>query len=339
LPVDLWIWGAFVGFVLAMLAVDLFVVHRDAHEVSVAEAARWSALWASLGLAFALIVWAWQGPEAAGEYMAGYLIEQSLSIDNIFVFALIFSAFAVPAHLHHRVLFWGVIGALAFRALFIVAGVHLLESFHWMVYVFGAFLIFTGVRMARGGEVRVEPGRNPAIRLLRRVVPSTDRYDGQRFWTRIEGRRLATPMLTVLLVVELSDIVFALDSIPAILAVTREPFLVFTSNAFAILGLRNLYFLLSGMMSRFVYLKVGLAVVLAFVGVKMVLSDVYPLPIWLSLAFIGLTLAVSILASLRRSGGPPGAPPESSSGAIGGLEMRSDDVGDLPDTPRTGTRP
>jgi tellurite resistance protein TerC len=338
LDVDLWIWGAFVGFVLTMLAVDLFVVHRDAHEVSVSEAARWSAVWAGLGLGFAGIVWAWQGAEAAGEYLAGYLIEQSLSIDNIFVFALIFSAFAVPKELHHRILFWGVVGALAFRALFIVAGVQLLESFHWAVYAFGAFLVLTGVRMVRGGEIRVDPGRNPAIRLLRRVIPSTDRYDGQRFWTRMGGRRLATPMLTVLLVVEFSDVVFALDSIPAILGVTREPFLVFTSNAFAVLGLRNLYFLLSGMMNRFEYLRIGLAIVLAFIGIKMILTDIYPVPVWLSLVVIGFTLAGSIAASLRRAVVAETPAPEPGE-AVRGVEKGSGDMGHFGDTPRTGTRP
>jgi tellurite resistance protein TerC len=248
------------------------------------------------------------GGTFAGEYFAGYLIEKSLSVDNIFVFALIFGYFAVPAKYQHRVLFWGVVGALVMRAGFIAAGATLLDRFSWTVYVFGAFLLVTGVRMARQGDDHVDPSRNPLLRLLRRRVPMTEGYEGQRFVVRRAGRFLATPMLAVLLVVETTDVVFAVDSIPAIFAVTDEPFLVFTSNAFAILGLRALYFLLAGMITRFAYLKIGLAAVLAFVGVKLLLTHVVHLPIWLSLGVIAAILGTALVASLVRP--PKGATDE-----------------------------
>ena len=299
MDVPMWTWAATVGGILAMLAMDLFVFHRHAHEVSMREAAFTSAIWVTIGLSFCGLVTLVWGGTAGGEYLAGYLIEKSLSVDNIFVFALLLSYFAVPAEYQHRVLFWGVIGALVLRALFIVAGAALLETFHWTIYVFGAFLVLTGVKMARhrGGEVH--PERNPVLRALRRVVPMTSEYRGQRFFVKDCVRRVATPMLAVLVAVETTDVLFAVDSIPAIFAVTEEPFLVFTSNAFAILGLRALYFLLAGMMSRFVYLKTGLAAVLVFVGAKMLLADVFHLPVWLSLGVIASVLAVSVAASLR----------------------------------------
>ncbi len=311
MQVDLWIWGAFVAFILALLALDLFVLHRDAHEVSFKEAGLWSAIWVSLGLAFGAVVWWWQGGTAGGQYLAGYLIEKSLSVDNIFVFALIFGYFAVPTRYQHRVLFWGVLGALVFRALFIAAGVTLLESFHWMIYVFGAFLVLTGIKMWRSRDTEVDPSRNPVLRAMRRVVPMTDEQHGQKMTVREGGKLLATPLLAVLVVIETTDVLFAVDSIPAILAVTRDPFLVFTSNAFAILGLRALYFLLAGMIDRFAYLKLGLAAVLVFVGAKMLLADVYKLPIWISLAMIAATIAISVMASLRRrpAEGTPDEPP------------------------------
>ena len=306
--VSLWVWIAFLGFVLSMLAVDLLVFHREAHAVSAREAAAWSVVWIALGLTFGGVVWWWQGPTRAGEYLAGYLIEKSLSVDNVFVFALVFTYFAVPAKYQHRVLFWGVLGAIIFRAIFIAAGAALLDALHWLIYVFGAFLVATGVKMivfrGEGGH----PDKNPALRLLRRVMPVTSEYHGQRFFTRqlVGNKRtwLATPLFAVLVVVETTDVLFAVDSIPAIFAVTRDPFLVFTSNAFAILGLRALYFLLADMMHRFVYLKVGLGVVLAFAGTKMLVSEVYKVPVWLSLGVIGMIIAVSVAASLyatRRS--------------------------------------
>jgi tellurite resistance protein TerC len=301
-------WGAFVAFILAMLAIDLFVFHRDAHEVSFREAGIWSGIWVAMGLAFGAFLWAWQGSRFAGEYVAGYLIEKSLSVDNIFVFALIFGYFAVPAKYQHRVLFWGVVGALVFRAAFIAAGAALLENFHWTIYVFGAFLVITGIRMARSSQTHVDPSRNPVLRAFRRVVPVTDAYDGQRMLIRRAGRWMATPLLAVLIIVETTDVVFAVDSIPAIFAVTDETFLVFTSNAFAILGLRALYFLLAGMLGRFRYLRFGLAAVLVFVGGKMLLADVWKTPIWASLTVIVLTIGVSVLVSWLRPE-PEGAEP------------------------------
>ena len=292
-------WAVFVAFILAMLTLDLLVFHRLPHEVSVREAAVWSAIWIAMGLGFAGLIFAWAGPTASGEYLAGYLIEKSLSVDNIFVFALIFSYFAVPTAYQHRVLFLGIVGALVFRAMFIAGGAALLDRFAWMVYVFGGFLVLTGIKMARHRGVDVHPEHNPVLRLVRRIIPMTPDYRGQVFFTRELGRRLATPMLAVLVVVETTDIMFAVDSIPAIFAVTREPFLVFTSNAFAILGLRALYFLLAGLMGRIVHLKRGLAVVLVFVGVKMMASDLYHLPVWLSLVVIAMILAVTTVLSLR----------------------------------------
>jgi tellurite resistance protein TerC len=305
--VDPWMWAAFVGFILAMLALDLFVIHKDAHEVSFKEAAVWSLIWVALGLSFGALIWVWQGPEFAGEYLAGYLIEKSLSVDNIFVFALVFGYFAVPQKYQHRVLFWGILGALVFRAIFIFAGTELLDRFHWMIFVFGGFLVFTGIKMLRHRDEQVDPGRNPVLRLMKKAIPVTEEYAGQKLFVRQAGKLLATPLFAVLVVVETTDIIFAVDSIPAILAVTDDPFLVFTSNAFAILGLRALYFLLAGMMDRFAYLKLGLAAVLIFVGAKMLLSDVYHLPIWVSLAVIGTTIGISIAASLLKP--PPKGEP------------------------------
>jgi tellurite resistance protein TerC len=320
--VDLWIWVAFLAFVLAMLGIDLFA-HRDGHAIGFREAAAWSILWTVLGLGFALIVWGWQGSKAGGEYLAGYLLERSLSIDNLFVFVLIFRSFAVPVENQHRVLFLGVLGALVFRALFIAAGATLLETFHWTIYLFGAFLVFTGIRMLRNTEPKIDPTGNPLLKALARVVPSTDEYHGQRLTVREAGRLVATPMLAVLLIVETTDVLFAMDSIPAVFAVTKDTFLVFTSNAFAILGLRALYFLLAGMVDRFRYLKIGLAAVLVFVGVKMTLSEVWAIPTAVSLAVIALSIGVSIVASLRRSGTPPQVPPTPPERATSFPEVRA----------------
>jgi tellurite resistance protein TerC len=297
--VPLWAWAAFVAFIVVLLAVDL-AAHRRAHVVSTREAALWSAVWVLLGLGFAGVLWAWQGATAAGQYLAGFLIEKSLAVDNIFVFALLFTYFAVPREYRHRVLFYGVLGALVFRAAFIAAGATLLEAFHVTIYVFGAFLVLTGVKMARSRDHEVHPERNPVLRLVRRVLPMTDRYAGQRFWVRQGGRWVATPLFAVLVAVETTDVIFAVDSIPAIFAVTSEPFLVFTSNAFAILGLRALYFLLEGMLHRFAYLKLGLSAVLVFVGAKMLASDLYKVDTWISLGVIATIIAASVWASLRR---------------------------------------
>lgn len=297
--VPMWVWVALLAAIIVMLVVDLLLVHRTPHEISIKEAAIESAVWISLGLAFTGVVWWWQGATAGGEYLAGYLIEKSLSVDNVFVWAVIFSYFAVPRKYQFRVLFWGIFGALVLRAIFIFAGVALLERFSWVLYIFGAFLLFTAWRIYRHDEADVHPENNPVLKLVQRIIPSTPELDGQKLFTRRHGRLLATPLFAVLILVETTDVVFAVDSIPAILAVSREEFIVFSSNAFAILGLRALYFLLAGMQGRFRYLNAGLAVILAFVGVKMLIAEFYHMPTWISLSVIALVLAVTIWASLR----------------------------------------
>lgn len=314
----LWAWAATLGVIAIALALDLFVFHREAHEVGLREAAWASLAWVALGVAFGVVVWVFGGTNAGEEYFAGYLIEKALSVENIFVFALVLGYFAVPPANQHRVLFFGVLGALILRGAFIAGGKALLENFHWMIYVFGAFLVLTAVRMATQDEISVDPGRNPLLRGLRRVLPMTDRYHGQRFWVREAGRLVATPMLAVLVAVETTDVIFAVDSIPAIFAVTTDTFVVFTSNAFALLGLRALYFLLAGAMHRLSYLKIGLAGVLALVGIKMLISDLYKVPIVISLGAIAAILAVAVGASLwkarrdedRAGPTPPGTPAE-----------------------------
>jgi tellurite resistance protein TerC len=295
-----WPWLAFNLFVLGMLALDLGVFHRKAHEVSLREAGVWSAVWIALALAFNFAIYLWKGKEPALQFLAGYLIEKSLSVDNIFVFVLIFGYFAVPAVYQHRVLFWGILGALLMRGAFIAAGAALLANFHWIIYIFGAFLVVTGVKMALVRSEGIHPERNPLVRLTRRLIPVTADYHGQSFFVRQGGRLVATPLLLVLLLVESTDLVFAVDSIPAIFAITSDPFIVYTSNVFAILGLRSLYFLLAGVVEKFYYLKLGLSVVLAFVGVKMLLTDIAKIPIALSLAVIAAVIAVAIVASLLR---------------------------------------
>lgn len=291
-------WIGFNLFVLALLALDLGVFHRKAHAVSVREAATWSAVWIALGLAFGAGIWWFEGKDPALQYLAGYLIEKSLSVDNIFVIALIFSFFAVPALYQHRVLFWGILGALVMRGALIAAGSLLLSRFHFLVWIFGAFLVFTGVKMAFHDQKELHPESNPLVRLARKIFPVTAGYEGQSFFVRREGRLFATPLFLVLLVVESMDLVFAVDSVPAIFAVTSDTFLVYTSNVFAILGLRSLYFLLAGVMARFVYLKLGLSVILVFVGLKMALAELFKIPVGLSLGVICGILAVSVGASL-----------------------------------------
>ncbi|HST88085.1 MAG TPA: TerC family protein [Ktedonobacterales bacterium] len=308
------LWIAFNLFVLAMLALDLGVFNRKAHAPSLKEAAIWSGVWIALALAFSAGLYVWQGPEIGTQFLTGYLIEKSLSVDNIFVFVLIFSTFAVPATYQHRVLFWGVFGALVMRGVFIALGAALLDAFHWIIYLFGAFLVFTGIRIARHKEQQLHPDKNPLVRLARRFVPITTEYAGARFFVRQAGRSWATPLLLVLLVIESTDLVFALDSIPAIFAVSSDAFIVYTSNVFAILGLRSLYFVLAGVVRRFRYLSLGLAVVLVFVGVKMLLTDLYHIPSVLSLAVVAVILTAAVVASLLREratngkrGGEPGA--------------------------------
>ena len=299
---QLWMWVGFNLFVLAMLALDLGVFHRKAHEVSLREAGAWSAVWVALALAFNYGVYRFMGPQAGLEFLTGYLIEKALSVDNIFVFVLIFSYFRVPAQYQHRVLFWGILGALLMRGGMIAAGAALIERFHWIIYLFGAFLVVTGIRMATQREQAISPEANPVIRLVRRLIPVTNEYHGQRFIVREEVggrlRRVATPLFVVLVLVETTDLIFAVDSIPAIFAITTDTFIVFTSNVFAILGLRALYFLLAGVIHKFHYLKLGLSAVLVFVGAKMLLVDVYKIPIGLSLGVIALVLATAVVASL-----------------------------------------
>jgi tellurite resistance protein TerC len=301
--VPVWAWLALVGAIAGMLVFDLLAVHRTAHVISIKEAAIESAIWISIGLLFGVIMIWWQGSKAGGEYYAGFLIEKSLSVDNVFVWAVIFSFFAVPREYQFRVLFWGIFGALVLRAVFIVAGVELIERFEFVLYVFGAFLLYTAVKIARHDESKqVDYERNVAMRVVRRLVPTTDRYDGQKLFTVENAKRVATPLFTVLVLIEATDVVFAVDSVPAILAVSRSTFIVFASNAFAILGLRSLYFLLGGMQGRFRYLNLGLGVILAFVGVKMLLIG-WPLhlhmPTYVSLSVILLVLVAAIVASVR----------------------------------------
>lgn len=300
MTVSLWAWVAVLAVILVMLAIDLFA-HRDAHVVGMREAAVWSGVWVTLGLAFGAIVWWVWGAEFAGQYFAGYLIEKSLAVDNVFVFAIIFSYFAVPREYQHRVLFYGVLGALVFRAVFIAAGSVLIASFAWILYVFGAFLVATGLRMALHRNETIDPERSVVLRAFRRLIPVTDEYHGQKFLIRQAGRWVATPLLAVLVLVEVTDIIFAVDSIPAIFAVTQQPFLVFTSNAFAILGLRAMYFLLADLMHRFIYLKLGLALVLVWVGIKMLLLEVYKIPTGISLAVVVAILTVAVTASWIRT--------------------------------------
>lgn len=311
---DIVSWVIFAVAIFGLLALDLFVFHREAKPVRMREAAAWVTVWVALGLSFGAWIFLTRGTTSGGEYLAGYLIEYSLSMDNVFVFAVLFAYFGVPAAYQHRLLFWGVLGAIVFRAIFILAGVALIESFHFVVYVFGAILLFTAWRMVRTGAENVDPGQNVFLRLIRRVVPVTDDFEGQRFFVRREGRLWATPLFAALVVVESSDIMFAIDSVPAILAITTDTFIVFTSNAFAIMGLRSLYFLLAGLIDRFEYLKYGLAALLAFAGLKMLLSDVFHINVWVSLAVIVGILATSVVISLAAtrnrtpSHTPPGSP-------------------------------
>jgi tellurite resistance protein TerC len=291
-------WVGFLLFVLLMLAIDLGVFHRKTHEVSLKEAGAWSATWVALALLFNVGVYAWFGSAKAIEFTTGYLIEKALSVDNIFVFVLLFSYFAVPASYQHRVLFWGILGALVMRAAFILLGGVFLAKFHWAIYVFGGLLVVTGIKMLLERNETVDPSKNPIVRVFRRFFPVSERYDGAKFFTNIDGRRVATPLLLALVAIEGTDLIFAVDSIPAIFAITTDPFIVFTSNIFAILGLRSLYFLLAGIISKFKYLKVGLSLVLVFVGGKMLVASFFKIPVGASLAVIATLIGGSILASL-----------------------------------------
>jgi tellurite resistance protein TerC len=295
----LWAWLAFVAGVLVLLALDLGIFHRKAHVVRVREAAFWTAVWVTLSLAFGYVISRWLGPQKAVEYLTGYVLEWSLAVDNIFVFVLVFNFFRTPFKYQQRALLWGVLGALAMRGIMIGVGVTLIQTFHWVLYVFGAFLLFTGLRMLLSrDDQETDLSANPALKLARRFLRVSPDYDGQRFFTVVDGVRMATPLLLVLVVIDFADVIFAVDSIPAIFAVTTDPFIVFTSNAMAVLGLRSMYFLLANIVHRFAYLQAGLAVILSYIGVKMLLLDLVHIPTAVSLGVVVGILGISILASL-----------------------------------------
>lgn len=297
----LWLWIGFNALVLGLLVLDLGVFHRKSHTVSVKEATIWSLVWIGLALLFNASVYLVSGPDQGLQFLTGYLIEKSLSVDNIFIFVLIFTSLNVPLAYQHRVLFWGVLGALLMRGLLILAGAALLETFHWIFYLFGAFLVFTGVRMAVQKNKEIRPEKNPASRLVRRLFPVTETYENEHFFVRRAGKLMVTPLLLALVIVEVTDLIFAVDSIPAIFAVTTDPFIVYTSNAFAILGLRSLYFVFAGIAEKFYYLKIALAIILVSVGLKMLIADWYHVPVWLSLLIIALVLSAALLASFLRA--------------------------------------
>jgi tellurite resistance protein TerC len=299
LVIEGWHWPLLLSLIGAMLLIDILVVHRNAHEIHTKEAAIESAVWISVGLLFGLVM-LWEfGSAAAGEYMGGYLIEKSLSVDNVFVWAVLFTHFQVPKMYQHRVLFWGIFGALAMRIGFIFAGVAIINSFKITLILFGLFLLYSGIKLLQTHDDGFDPSKSKAMKVFHRFVPSTDELDGQKMWTKVNGKRLATPLLAVLVLVEITDVIFAVDSVPAVLAVTNEQYIAFASNAFAILGLRALYFLLADMRDRFQYLQTGLGVILAFVGIKMTLSYWWHMPIAASLSVIAMILTVSIVASIR----------------------------------------
>lgn len=299
LPHNLWLWIGFNVFVLIMLALDLGVFHRKTHVVTLKESITWTAVWVVMALLFNLGIAHFMGNDKGLEFFTGYVIEKSLSVDNVFIFALLFSYFAVPALYQHKVLFWGVFGALVMRAVMIALGAKLIAEFAWIIYVFGAFLVLTGVKMIVKREEEIHPERNPVVRFFKRFIPSTSDFRGDKFFVREKGVLMATPLFVVLILVEVSDLIFAVDSIPAIFAVTKDPFIVYTSNVFAILGLRSLYFALAGVLDKFHYLKVGLGVVLSFVGVKMLLAhSPWKIDTHVSLGVIIVVLAASVVASL-----------------------------------------
>jgi tellurite resistance protein TerC len=294
-------WIGFNIFVLLMLALDLGVFNRKAHEVTVKEALIWSGVWMCLALIFNFLIYYWFGEPKAIEFLTGYLIEKSLSIDNIFVFVLVFGYFQIPAIYQHKVLFWGILGALLMRVIFIFAGVALIEKFHWTIYLFGVFLIYTGYKMLSEKDKKMEPEKNPLIVFVRKFMPVSSQLEGGRFFVTQNGKRSATPLFLVLVVIETTDLIFAVDSIPAILAITQDHFIVYTSNVFAILGLRSLYFALAHVVHRFVYLSTGLAAILMFVGLKMVFADIFKLPTFISLLTIGVIITISIVLSLLKT--------------------------------------
>ena len=291
-------WIGFNVFVLFMLALDLGVFHRKSKEISVKEAFLWTGFWVLLAFIFNVIVYYTQGSEKAFEFFTGYLIEKSLSVDNIFVIILIFSYFQVPASYQHRVLFWGILGAVVMRGIFIFAGVELIARFHWLIYIFGGFLVYTGIKIVSSGDMKIDPEKNPVIKLARRFFSVTEKFEGDKFFVKRDGKKWATPLFLVLVLIESTDLIFAVDSIPAILAVSDDAFIVYTSNVFAILGLRSLYFALAGIERYFKYLKFGVSAILIFVGIKMAIIDFYKIPIEISLAFIFIALSLATLASM-----------------------------------------
>jgi len=301
MEINIWFWVIFNAFVILMLALDLGVFHKKLHEVSVKEALTWSGIWITLALGFNVFIYFMLGEIKALEFFTGYVIEKALSIDNIFVFVLIFSFFQIPSIYQHKVLFWGIIGALIMRVIFIFAGVALLEKFHWTIYIFGAILIFTGIKMLLDKDKKIEPDKNPLIRFFKKIIPTTNELHGDKFFIRQNNKNVATPLFIVLIMIEITDLIFAVDSIPAILAVTQDHFIVYTSNVFAILGMRSLYFALADIITRFKYLAVGLAIILVFVGIKMVMIDFYKIPIHFSLIVIVLILFFSIIISLVKT--------------------------------------
>ena len=301
MEINIWFWVAFNGFVLLMLALDLGVFHKKLHVVSVKEALIWSGIWIFLALCFNGFIYYVFGETKALEFFTGYVIEKALSVDNIFVFVLIFSFFHIPAIYQHKVLFWGIIGALIMRIIFIFAGIALLEKFHWTIYLFGAILIFTGIKMLFDKDKKIEPDKNPVIKFFKRFFPTTNDLHGDKFFIKQNQKTLATPLFVALIMIEVTDLIFAVDSIPAILAVTQDHFIVYTSNVFAILGLRSLYFALANIIERFKYLAVGLAIILVFVGIKMVIIDFFKIPIHFSLLIIFLILTSSVLFSLVKT--------------------------------------
>lgn len=292
------LWGTFNLFVLGMLALDLGVFHRKSHDVGVREALTWTGVWITLAMLFNLFVYYYFDKEKAIEFFTGYVIEKSLSVDNIFVIIMIFSYFKVPTSYQHKVLFWGILGALVMRVIFILAGIELIHRFHWLIYIFGGFLIITGIRMLTAGEAKLEPEKNPLAKLARKLFPFTESFEGDRFFVRRDAKLWATPLFLVVVLIEATDLIFAVDSIPAILAISEDPFIVYTSNVFAILGLRSLYFALAGVEKYFQYLKYGLSTILVFVGVKMSITDIYKIPVDLSLIVIVFILAISMIASV-----------------------------------------
>lgn len=297
--VDPYIWGGFIVFIGILLLVDLKLVMREPHKVSTREAAIYSAGWISIGVLFTGVIWIWQDSVAASEYITGYLIEKSLSMDNVFLWAVLFGYFKVPEEYQHKVLFWGIFGALVMRAGFIFGGIALLNSIDWIIYVFGAILLFTAYRIFVSDNSGIEPENNKVIKWINRQLPQTEKYEEDNFFVVRNGKKMVTPLFTVLIIIELTDVIFAIDSIPAILSITRDEFIVFSSNAFAILGLRALYFLLADMKDRFAYLNEGLAVILGFVGIKFLISEWVKIPIWTSLAFIVVVLTLAVFLSLK----------------------------------------